>query len=368
MESLNSNNIKALGSFSGVYRIQIKQHFYIGSSKNIAHRLNTHLKTLRTKTHHNHTMQNCYNKYGEEALQFCIVEQCAKEDCIKREQYYIKYLKPDMNHILDPVLIIRDVTYRKRLSESHKEYYKTHPQVNCKPVFKYDLRGTFICSYTSATEAARFCNLNNSSISTCCRGKSKKCGGFQWSYQQEEKPCLIKEKPKKERKLYIPKNRKTVYRYDLQGNFIDSFPCAKIAAQTLGIDSRAIGLVAGQSKTFYKSAGGFQWRYEYFSKIQGYQNGSAKARIKSIQVTDISIGIKTIYKSTADFIRALNIFKNFDSECANASYARRTKSLYLKRYKIEEYTERAREKFRESGKLLTEYAEDNPNPSFIEIY
>lgn len=49
--------------------------------------------------HKNPKFQNCYDKYDQ--ITFDIVEFCDPVDCIKREQYYIDTLKPDINiHII----------------------------------------------------------------------------------------------------------------------------------------------------------------------------------------------------------------------------------------------------------------------------
>lgn len=85
---------------SGIYKIQsiIKpEKFYIGSAINIAKRWGVHLCRLRKNQHHSKKLQNHYNKYGEDDLQFIILVGCDREDLIKHEQYFIGFYKPFFN-------------------------------------------------------------------------------------------------------------------------------------------------------------------------------------------------------------------------------------------------------------------------------
>jgi group I intron endonuclease len=84
----------------GVYKIQSiinTKRCYIGSAVNINDRWRCHLKNLRIDKHHSIKLQNHYNKYGEEDLQFTILLCCDKEDLIKIEQYFIDTYNPWFN-------------------------------------------------------------------------------------------------------------------------------------------------------------------------------------------------------------------------------------------------------------------------------
>ena len=62
---------------------------YIGSSINITRRLYTHKKLLTDKKHWIPYFQNSWNKYGESAFEFHVIEYCPKEKLIEREQFYL---------------------------------------------------------------------------------------------------------------------------------------------------------------------------------------------------------------------------------------------------------------------------------------
>jgi group I intron endonuclease len=75
---------------SGIYRILNTQNakYYIGSSTSIVARWNTHKHLLRKGIHQNGHLQGAWNKYGEEAFKFEIIEQTESNKLIAREQFY----------------------------------------------------------------------------------------------------------------------------------------------------------------------------------------------------------------------------------------------------------------------------------------
>lgn len=53
-----------------------------------------------------------------------------------------------------------------------------------KPVFQYDLNGTFINEWPSLREVQRKLGFSNSYLSSCCNGKHKQAYGYIWRYKQ----------------------------------------------------------------------------------------------------------------------------------------------------------------------------------------
>ena len=80
---------------TGVYKITNTHNwkYYIGSSVDIHLRWKKHLARLRNNNHENAYLQNAYNKYGEEAFELSILEECSREQQYIREQYYITNLQ-----------------------------------------------------------------------------------------------------------------------------------------------------------------------------------------------------------------------------------------------------------------------------------
>ena len=79
---------------SGIYQIYnpITNKRYIGSSINVECRLKTHLRKLRNGNHSNQYLQNAWNKY-KNLLIFEFLEECAPDECLLFEQYYLDYYK-----------------------------------------------------------------------------------------------------------------------------------------------------------------------------------------------------------------------------------------------------------------------------------
>lgn len=84
---------------SGIYEIRhvgIGKR-YIGSAKNFAKRWKAHRNHLLRGTHHAPYLQHAWNKYGESAFQFNILELCEHEDLLDREQGWFDLSKPEYN-------------------------------------------------------------------------------------------------------------------------------------------------------------------------------------------------------------------------------------------------------------------------------
>ena len=126
----------------------------------------------------------------------------------KAKSNYIKLLKtnhPDVggNHddtirivnafkFLQKTLTKRRLTYtelysymyrrsKERKSKHVRKVAKQRPLV--RTVLQVDSSGTVIAAWKSMCAAARALNINQGSISKCCRGKAKSTGGFQWRYK-----------------------------------------------------------------------------------------------------------------------------------------------------------------------------------------
>ncbi len=54
-----------------------------------------------------------------------------------------------------------------------------------KAVNQYDLEGNFIKTWESMHEAERELNIDNTSISRCCKGKVKTAGKYKWEYVED---------------------------------------------------------------------------------------------------------------------------------------------------------------------------------------
>lgn len=85
---------------SVIYAIRLvgTERLYIGSAVRFYYRVAGHRSKLRKQTHANQKLQNAWNKYGEDALEFIVVQRVDdKHDLIFWEQFWIDKLKPSFN-------------------------------------------------------------------------------------------------------------------------------------------------------------------------------------------------------------------------------------------------------------------------------
>jgi len=85
---------------SGIYQIQntLNDKCYIGSAMDLQKRWMGHLNDLYHERHHNRYLQRVFDKYGEEAFTFIVLEYVEEpETLIEREQYYLNILNPEYN-------------------------------------------------------------------------------------------------------------------------------------------------------------------------------------------------------------------------------------------------------------------------------
>jgi group I intron endonuclease len=80
---------------SGIYLIEhvASKKVYVGSTNNLYLRRRGHFSTLRRKCHKNEYLQNAYNKYGQRSFRFTVIEECAIDVLIEREQFWIDRLR-----------------------------------------------------------------------------------------------------------------------------------------------------------------------------------------------------------------------------------------------------------------------------------
>lgn len=73
----------------GIYAIRGEEKSYVGSSVDVHQRWTNHRILLRNGNHPNIHLQRAWNKYGEEAFEFVVLEECSADQLIEREQHYI---------------------------------------------------------------------------------------------------------------------------------------------------------------------------------------------------------------------------------------------------------------------------------------
>jgi group I intron endonuclease len=212
---------------SGIYKITILNNIYIGSSSNLARRLWEHEWRLKSNKHNNNHLQNVYNKYNIENFITEILEYCELEVLLKREQYYIDLLKPNLNKALVAgttlgLKLTKDQCLTRKLnnlgrkhsqesikkrvskikgrkySEEHRKNISNSKKGKCiseehklklingnkKPVCCYNKEGTLIKIYSCASDTL-IDGYTPTNVTRCCKNKLKTHKKLIWKYYEK---------------------------------------------------------------------------------------------------------------------------------------------------------------------------------------
>ena len=128
-----------------------------------------------------------------------------------------------------------------------KTFYKAKippiAKTSSKPVYQYDLDGFLVASYINIDKAEEATKFSRSGISKCCNGHQKTFSGFQWSFIYYDKLPPISEN--------------IICRYNLCGEFIDSFKSLDEAENISGVNKTTIiNCYMGR----YDTAGSYIWK------------------------------------------------------------------------------------------------------------
>jgi len=149
---------------------------------------------------------------------------------------------------------------------------------NRKAVEQYTLEGIYIATYDSAKEASEVVGIPRGSIENCAREEAKTGKGFNWKYTNSQKIISKVVHEKSGRKIgspssnkgkkYLPGTRnieyKNVLQYSIEGEFLTEYLTVNLAAHSVNVGRGAIeNCCLGKSKT----AGGFNWKYQWSSKV-----------------------------------------------------------------------------------------------------
>lgn len=94
---MSEQTVRLLEDFSqtGVYQIlnTVNGKRYVGSAACFRKRWAVHRANLRKGSHRNRLLQNSWNKHGETAFAFMVIEYCHRSSCVPTEQKHIDGLR-----------------------------------------------------------------------------------------------------------------------------------------------------------------------------------------------------------------------------------------------------------------------------------
>jgi hypothetical protein len=347
----------------GIYKItnKINNKSYIGQSKDIYRRWREHIKNFKD-VQNNQVIYLAIRKYGLENFDFSIVEECALESLDEREIFYIekfntyidgynmtiggsgqngygksvdqytlegKFIQT-FNTIAEAENVVGDgggsiseccIGVRKTslgyLWCYHGETIEPYQDIRKIRVSQYDLRGNFIKSYNSATEAANAVSGSKSQILFCCHGKCKSGYGYQWTYEGDTPPS-------KYRKYEVSK----IYQYALTGEYIKCFDSCEEASEETELPMAVIySCCSGNTNC----GGNFIWSYEYSDKVKPYTRFKNDMPVVQYYATGEKI---QEFDSIADAVRFLDKPRSAASNICYCCQGKRNKAYgYIWRYK-----------------------------------
>lgn len=101
----------------GIYQITCNpsKKSYIGSSKNIERRIETHFYDLERGKHHSYKLQAEFDKYGRHAFSWCVLIECTTDQLFEMEKKYVETKRPALN--VAPVNNIPAGAFSKELQD-----------------------------------------------------------------------------------------------------------------------------------------------------------------------------------------------------------------------------------------------------------
>lgn len=246
----------------GIYGFQnqLNQKWYIGQSIHIEHRQKEH-KNEMLSNRSNNKFYNALRKYGWENFSFQILEECSPEELNSKEVYWIKYYNSYLNG------------YNSTPGGQEKYF-------NPQPIYEAWDEGL------SPLEISQKLNIGIS----CVRKNLSEYSNYS-----------VKEAYTRGKKLALKNKNSTVYQYDLNGNFIQSWPSCKEIARQTGYDDSAIGRCIKNKRL---SAYNYQWKNFYQKKIPKIPN--AKGKAISIIQCDLEGNELKIFNSIKEAAQAIN--------------------------------------------------------------
>ena len=272
---------------SGVYCIEntLDGQKYVGQSVDIYARWHVHSTKLNGNRHPNIHLQNAWNKYGEDAFSFYILEQCNQSSLFDREMYWIDkfdsfnngynktaggegcfgYVHNDKNKkkMSDIKLsYFQDVDNRKKLSEAH--------EFESIPIYQIDFYGNILKEWPSANWAAKSLGFNPTRIYEALnhRNRKKTYANYIWIYVDKYDINTF------DLSWYISRNivHKSFYQYDKDLNPIAKWNSVN-DAEKAGFDREGIYRCCNHT---HKTHRGYIFSYEPLTEGREIVDGECK--------------------------------------------------------------------------------------------
>ncbi len=303
---------------TGIYAIHniINDKYYIGQAGNIEYRWMQHRSRLKCGTHENKHLLSAYNKYGKDAFQYSVVEECKKEELDDREKFYIqKYDSYEHGYNQD-----LGGSGCKGYKHTDEEILKMRMIQNPKAILQLDMDLNIVGEWVSCSHAGKTLGLSIRAIKAVCNrvNHQKTIGGFYWIYKEEYDNNTV------DWDYYLNINTskpKRISQYDLNMNLIKVWDSAYQAYITDGYSCSEISSVCNHKKG-KKTYKGYVWRFTDEYTEEEYQNDCntdfykrPSVGAKKLYRYDLDLNLICIYDSLQDAVRKTGFSRSSIQSC-----------------------------------------------------
>lgn len=189
---------------AGIYWIKnkITNLIYIGSTRNIAHRISKHFSQLRIGNHPNHLLLADFNKYGQDSFDWGVFEE-TNDDLFNKERDYQRKYKLEELYNLQIKETHRSDAQRLAVKQIYKSTHKTKEYREKMKTIKSNRIGRFeestgklLETFENSDEVCSKYNIAKSTLLGCCNGSKKRALGYMWRYLDVNNNILIQGKGK----------------------------------------------------------------------------------------------------------------------------------------------------------------------------
>lgn len=252
----------------GIYEILNiqNQKRYIGQSIDIYRRWIQHKSELNRDCHDNDYLQKSWNKYGEDAFEFHILEECNEDELNKQELFYIQKFNTsnrnygyNLEYVCDGVYVLSEES-RQKMSQAQLNRWTE------------DLRTEWSQKYTGENNPFYGKHHSEETGQKIAEANKRRV----WSDESKKKISrYLAERNKQKKGTTVPQDvrikisqtlkgrpsptRRAVVQLDLEGNYIASFNSIKEASAATGIATYMIGDCCRKTRV---DTQGFIWRYK----------------------------------------------------------------------------------------------------------
>lgn len=300
---------------SGIYKIEntVNGKVYVGQTKDLKRRKTSHFCDLRYNRHHNCHLQNAFNKYGENAFRFEVIEYCHETLLNSREAYWVNIL-----HAQEP-----EAGYNIIDGGAGGNKKWNTQEVICLNTGFY---------FPSIFEASKIAGVHRSTISSCLKGETYSAGEYNgkrlvWVYLDDYKKMTsaeIKERVYNAQNSHVNNSKTTAV---VLLNTGEEYFSIHNASQSVGVSSSSIiNSCTGKASFGGKDSNGNHLFWMYASMYHDLteeerknilQNLKTGVDVRKTNKPVILVNTGEIFESVKIAAKAYKFSKNTISSCCN---------------------------------------------------